>query len=184
VRQRDEPLDSLVAELRALGATKPTPERRAIVRDALFHKREGVQSVAAQVLGSWGGQESVAELRLWLARLDERHEPFIGPRGVAISQLARCIGPEDSEWSLDLYFGQNGITATHEYLPLARAVDPEHARPRIERELQDANPVKRHAALKLIRWMQLPDSASLASPLVNDADSTTRRLARDLAGQP
>jgi hypothetical protein len=174
----------LVAELRALGAKKPTPERRAIVRDALFDKREGVQSVAAQVLGSWGGQETVADLRLWLARLDERHDPFIGPRGVAISQLARCIRAEDADWALDLYFGQNGMTATHEYLPLASAVDRECARPRIERELHNPDPVKRHAALKLIRWMQLPDTASLASPLVNDDDSTTRRLARDLAGDP
>ena len=122
-------------------------------------------------------------MRLWLTRLDERHEAFIGPRTVAIRELARCIGAEDADWALDLYFGQKGATATHEYLPLARAVDPELARSRIRRELQNPDPVKRHAALKLTGSMQLPDRATLARALVNDSDSTTRRLARALAEQ-
>jgi hypothetical protein len=174
-------MERLIAELRALGARKPTPPRRERVRDALFDKREGVQSVAAQVLGSWGGRESVAELRLWLARLDDLHKPFIGPREVAVRELGRCIELEDVDWVLDLYFGQNDVVATHEYLPLASATDPGRARPRIERELQNPDPVKRHAALKLIRWMQPPDAADLAKGLVDDPDAVTRGLARDLS---
>jgi hypothetical protein len=181
--KRNEPLDALVAELRALGAEQPTRERRAILRAALLHKREGVQSVAAQVIGAWGGRESVEDLRVWLERLIERHDPYIGPRTVAIRELARCIAADDSDWALDLYFGQKGVVATHEYLPLASATDPATARPRIERELRSLNAVKRHAALKLTSRMKLPDSASLARPLINDPDDWTRRLARDLANQ-
>lgn len=181
--ERDEPLDAFVAELRAIGKRKPTRERRAVLRDALFHKREGVQSVAAQVLGAWGGRESVDDLRSWLARLNERHDPYSGPRIVAIRELARCIDPSDSDWALDLYFSQEGVSATHEYLPLACAADPKRARPRIERELRSRDPVNRHAALKLIRWMELPDRAILARPLVDDPDDWTRGLARGLASE-
>jgi methionyl aminopeptidase len=128
-----EPLDVLVAELRAIGTKRPTTERRAILRAALLHKREGVQSVAAQVLGGWGGRESVEDLRLWLGQL-ERHDPYIGPRTIAIRELERCIDVDDSDWVLDLYSGQEGVVATHEYFPLASATDPVRARPRIERE--------------------------------------------------
>ena len=146
---RSEPLDELIASLRALGAKKATPERRAVMRDALSNKWEGAQSVAAQALGSWGGPESVADLRWWLSRLDH-HGSFTGPRVIAMEQLACCIGPEDADWVLDLYFGQESVTATHEYLGLATRVDPAVARTRIMKESRNPNPVRRHAALKLI----------------------------------
>lgn len=181
--ERGEQLDVLVSRLRAIGAERPTTERRAILRAALFHKREGVQSVAAQVLGAWGGRESVEDLRLWLGRINERHDPYIGPRNVAIRELAGCIDVDDSDWALDLYFGQEGDVATSEYLRLASAADPAKARRRIERELLNPEAVKRHAALKLMSRMALPDSATLARSLIDDPDDWTRGLARDLAGQ-
>lgn len=175
-----ESLDRVVAGLREIGVLKPSPERRKTICDALLHKREGVQSVAAQVLGAWGGSESVCALRDWLSRLDERHEPFIGPRGVAIRELARCIGEQDANWALDLYFGQGGVLETHEYLILAASVDPSRSRSRIEAEVQSPDPVRRHAALKLANYQGLSDAADLARPLADDPDKDTRTLARHL----
>ncbi len=177
---RDEPLDAAVSRLREIGRQRPTPERRAEVRNALSDRREGVQAVAAQVLGAWGGRETVENLRAWLQQLDQRHPSYSGPRNVAIRELARCINAADADWALDLYFGQDTLVATHEYLPLGSATEPEKARRRIKLELRNQDPIKRHAALKLIRWMQLPDGADLAQPLLDDPDHTTRRLARDL----
>jgi HEAT repeat protein len=174
---RNEPLNELVTSLRALGTQKATPQRRAVVREALGHKSEGAQSVAAQVLGLWGGRESVADLREWLGQLD-RHEPFIGPRGVALEALARCVGPEDVDWMLELYFGQDSVLATHEYLRLACAVDPTLARPRIVAELSHDSAIRRHAAVKLISWLRYTDTADLVRPLLADEDEFTRAAAR------
>lgn len=75
--------EALNAELCELAALKPTPDRRARVEALLGHKWEGVQTVAAQVLATWGGLESVAALRAWLAELTSARTPgrrVVSPR--------------------------------------------------------------------------------------------------------
>jgi hypothetical protein len=60
----------------------------------LDHKWEGVQTVAARVLGEWGGPKSVAGLRAWLSRLHERPYAWAA-RGVAAKALAMCVSETD-----------------------------------------------------------------------------------------
>lgn len=87
----------------------------------LDHKWEGVQTVAAHVLGAWGGTESVAALRGWLARLLERPYGW-AVRGVAAQALAMCVTEEDIAWVLDLYFELPTPMLQHELLPVLAAL--------------------------------------------------------------
>ena len=111
--------EALNAELRDLAALKPTPERRARVEALLGNKWEGVQTVAAQVLATWGGSESAAALRAWLADLHERPYAWAA-RGVAAKALASCVTAADLSWAIDLYFEQPSPDQTLRDLPAPR----------------------------------------------------------------
>src|SRR5262249_23113548 len=54
--------------LRSLGQRPPTPEARAEVESYLTSKWQGLQAIAAEVLGTWGGRESARLLRELLVR--------------------------------------------------------------------------------------------------------------------
>src|SRR5690348_2838346 len=145
-------MDELKAQavhLRSLGELQPTPERRAEVELALRHKREGIQSVAARVLGQWGGRESVSALRHWLISSLARESGW-SIRGVAIRELARLVEPGDAQWVLDLYFGVQDRLVKHELFFLAKALDPESARAELVARLRDPDWSNRQAAVKAI----------------------------------
>ena len=90
----------------------------------LDHKWEGVQTVAARVLGEWGGAESVAALRGWLSRLQERPYGWAA-RGVAAQALAMSVTEEDVAWVVDLYFELATPVLQHELLPVLAALPTE-----------------------------------------------------------
>ena len=141
--------ENIDERLRALAALKPTAERRAEVGAMLDNKREGVQTVAAQVLGSWGGRESVAALRAWLARLDERPYSW-SARGVAAKALASCVTGADAGWALDLYFAQPTLVRRYELFPILDALPPEDTVTRLENEARDPDPERRDAAARAL----------------------------------
>lgn len=173
-------LQTTVNELRSLGSRRPTPERRAAVARALSSKFEGVQSVAAQVLGEWGDRESIDALHAWLLSCLER--PFgWAVRGVAVRALARTIGTEDIGWALDLYFGVAGVLQKHELLPLVLALPPETARDRLVAELRNAGWENRQAAAKAIGNMGYSDRMELLSALADDPQPQVRRSAKLLS---
>jgi hypothetical protein len=144
--------ENINARLRALAALKPTTERRAEVEAMLDNKWEGVQTVAAQVLGSWGGRESVAALRTWLARLYERPYSWAA-RGVAARALALCVTEADVGWALDLYFDQPTLVRRHEIFPILAALPREETVTRLENEARDPDPERREAAARALTWI-------------------------------
>ena len=173
-------LQAYAAHLRALGEQPPTAERRAEVIAALAHKREGIQSVAAQVLGTWGGRESVETLRNWFPELRSRANGW-AVRGVVIRQLAQLVEAQDVGWVLDLYFRLEGALEKHEFLPLVLVLDPAAARARLVAGLRDSEATNRQAAVKAIGNMAFPDRRQLLSPLMDDPDRAVQQSARLLA---
>jgi len=173
-------LSELAAHLWAFADQPPTPAARAEVLAALRHKREGIQSIGAQVLGSWGGRESIEPLRRWLLECQEREAGW-AVRGVAVDQLARLVEGQDAEWILDLYFSVPGWIAKHELFPLVRALKPDVARPRLVAALRDPDWTNRHAAVKAIGNMAFHDRRRLLLPLVDDPNHNVQKSARFLS---
>lgn len=159
----------VVRRLRVLGAGVATPEAMAEVTKALLHKREGVQSVAAQVLGTWGGRESVTLLRSWLLDCMTRPNGW-AVQGVAVRQLAHNVGPEDVDWVMDLCFSVVGPLKKHLLLPLVMALPPEAARVRLTAGLSSPEWADRQAAVKAIGNMKYDDRLDLLKPLTVDPD--------------
>ena len=173
-------LKAYAVHLRSLGELSPSPERRAEVAEALHHKWDGIQSVAAQVLGQWGGRESLAVIRAWLTDSFTRRYGW-SVRGVAVTQLVRLVEPRDADWVLELYFGRESSLAKHELLPLVLALQPAAARAGLVSRLRDANWVNRQAAVKAIGNMAFPDRRQLLTPLIDDPHREVQRSARLLA---
>ena len=175
-----EDLAELTAHLRSLGEEPPSPERRVEVMAALTHKREGIQSTAAQVLGRWGGRESVEALCGWLRECERRKYGW-SVRGVAVRELAKLVGAQDVEWVLELYFGAPSQLAKHELLPLVLALPADAARSRLIAGLRDPDWANRQAAVKAIGNMAYPDRRTLLRPLIDDPDREVQKSARYLA---
>jgi hypothetical protein len=142
----------LNAELRDLAALKATPERRARVEALLNHKWEGVQTVAARVLATWGGPESVAALRAWLAELHERPYAWAA-RGVAAKALASCVTAADLSWAIDLYFEQPSLTRRFEILPLLVALPRDETVERLNDAARHPDAERREAASRALTWI-------------------------------
>jgi|SRR5205823_3946855 len=175
-----EDLSELAARLWTLAEQSPTSASRAEVMAALHHKREGIQSIAAQVLGAWGGRESVEPLRVWLLVCQQRESGW-AVRGVAVRQLAQLVESQDANWVLDLYFSVPDWIAKHELLPLVRALAPDVARARLVAGLRDASWMNRHAAVKAIGNTAFPDRRRLLLPLLDDPNRNVQKSARFLS---
>lgn len=134
--------------LQDLARSRPTAKRRAEVEVLLQSKWTGVQISAAQVLGKWGGPESVLALRRWL---DEG-----GSTADAIKALARCVGDADVDWALDIHlqlFSQgSGLMTWPIVIGLPRAATVE----RLAREAKSGSEHRRAAEVAL-RWIAQHD---------------------------
>lgn len=175
-------LKQVCEDLRSLGRAGPAPEARAILTEHLLrNKWEGVQSCAAQVLAEWGGRESVEALRAWLLSTYERKNGW-AINGVAAMALARCVGDEDADWILDLYFGVRGWQRKHDLRPLVVALPFESVRDRFRREARSADRDNRQAVLKAIVYMSFPDRAAWLQRFAADPDSAIGKAARSWIG--
>jgi HEAT repeat protein len=168
----------LIADhLRSLGECPPTPELRKEVEGYLFNKWEGLQSVAAQVLGAWGGPESARALQGLLLRTYEREAAW-SIRGVAVWALAESVDERDVEWVLDLFFSIKGVVPKHELVPLVAALPVPAARQRVEGEARSADRDNRQAAMAAITRMPFPDKVELLERMAGDPDSDIRRVVK------
>jgi hypothetical protein len=146
--------------VRYLGTRKATPERRAEVEEALSSKWEGVQSVAAQTLGGWGGRESVDVLRRWLDSLNDRPAAW-SLVGVAADALASCVGDDDVDWVVEDYVRLPQTLERHDRLAILVALPREKTTTRLRAELRSADPGRRDAAEGALRWLsQFPPKSN------------------------
>ena len=173
-------LEQQTSYVRSLGQQIATAERRAEVMAALGSKWEGVQSVALDALGHWGGSDSLTALRCFLEEAFGRDAGW-AIRGVAIRNLIPMVTAEDAEWVLDMYFKRPTALEKHELLQLVLALPPESARARLVAELASPDPVNRQAAVKAIGNMRYPDRVLLIRPLRDDLDHRVRSSAKVLS---
>jgi hypothetical protein len=146
--------------VRYLGTLKATPERRAEVEQALLSKWEGVQSVAAQTLGRWGGRESVDVLRRWLDSLNDRPAAW-SLVGVAADALASCVGDDDVDWIVGDYARLPQTLERHDRLAILVALPRKKTKARLKSELRSADPGRRDAAEVALRWLsQFPPKSN------------------------
>jgi HEAT repeat protein len=170
-------LKDLTERIHALAEMPETPGRRALAYDALGNKWEGIQAIAIQTLGRWGGRESVSKLRAFLEDAFQRKSDH-GIRGVAVRNLAGLITAEDADWILDLYFGLPESLLKHEVAPLVSVLPPRAGRARLLVELRSADRLNRRAAVRAVGTMAFPDRRQLLWPLREDDDSSVRKMAR------
>jgi HEAT repeat protein len=147
------------------------------VVSAPSNKFEGVQEVAAHVLGLWGGRESVEALRQWLTKCLAREAGWAA-RSVAIKNLAGLVEAEDIDWVLDTYFGVKGQLLKHALLPLVVGLPVELARDRLLAGLRDPEWENRQAVIKAIGNMEFADRRVLLSALKNDPHPQVRKSAK------
>jgi len=165
--------------LRAMQVRSENASRRAEVFEALRNKHEGIQSLALQVLGIWGGPASTKSLREFLMAAYERKAGW-SIRGVAVNALSPWIAATDATWLLDLYFKLQGVVAKHELLPLVVRLPPDAARAALVKHLRDRDPENRQAAVKAIGNMPFSDRNALLRPLRDDPDDAVRGSVRIL----
>lgn len=166
-------------KLRRLGYSKPNCTGMSIVREAMSSKWEGIQSIALQVLGQWGGKEAIEMLRSFLVNAYAREYGWT-IRGVAVRSLAKIVGSDDVDWVLALYFSLPGWLAKHELLPVVLQLPPERARTRLTSEPLNIDPVNRQAAAKAIGNMPFEDRIKLLKPLCEDESEEVRATAKAL----
>lgn len=170
------------SDLRSLASRRPTPARLATITAALDSKFEGIQSVALQVLGKWGGAESVELLHDFLRQAFMRDHGW-SIRAVAVKALAPHLRPTDAERVMNLYFGLPNVVLKHEIFPLVVKLPTVATHGRMKKELQNTDWMNRQAAVKAIGNMPFPDRNELIYPLLSDPDAHVRRSARAVLGR-
>jgi HEAT repeat protein len=146
---------------------------------ALSSKWEGVQSVALQVLGGWGGKNAIDIIRGFLDDAFAREHGW-AIRNVAVKELAKLVGSDDVDWVLNLYFWRPGVLEKHELLPVVLSLPPAKAKAGLVRELASSDPTIRQAAVKAIGNMPFKDRKALLTPLHKDENTEVRASARAL----
>ena len=166
--------------LRHLGSLKPNEERMSVAEEALSSKWEGVQSVALQVFGGWGGEKAIHLIRRFLEGAFVREHGW-SIRKVAVTELAKLVGPDDVDWVLDLYFSRPGVLGKHELLPIVLSLPPAKAKAGLVRGLSSNDPTIRQAAVKAVGNMPFNDRKALLTPLHRDEDKEVQASAKALS---
>ena len=134
-------------QIRDLIGSRENKAARVAVATALESKFEGLQSLAAQVLGSWRSEQSKHRLRLWLEeKLRQGSSALVG---VATQALRSRVVPEDASWLLDLYFSTPDLLDRHHLLNAIDVLPPACLNKRLRLELASPDPKLREAAVVL-----------------------------------
>jgi hypothetical protein len=163
--------------LRDLATAPPTPEVRSDVMQSLHSKWEGIQAVAAKVLGAWGDPQSKAGLRQWFLEAIDRPLGW-SVRSVAARELARLMTADDTEWVLDLYFGTNDAVLHHPLLRLAASLPAVPAKEAVIAKARTGNASERLAALEILVWSSWGQPRDLLRPFARDPDPVIQIMLR------
>jgi HEAT repeat protein len=174
---RDPNLDELRKEVERIGRGSGSPRARARLVEALSNKWQGVQVAAGQVLGRWGGRESVDALRTWWERSWEQKH-WWAVRKAAVKALIQCpLEAEDAGWVLDAYFRVFGV-AQHEVRKLVAGLPPESAQPRLQLEARSAIENHRVAAAIALGLLRGAGCEASLRALLEDPSAAVRDAAR------
>jgi hypothetical protein len=163
------------ARLRQLARQAPTPESRAAVLHALQSKFEGIQAVAAEVLGAWGDQSSKEALRGWLHDTAARRYGW-AVHSVAIRELSRLLTAEDTAWVLELYFSASDGLSQHQLANLAAALPAVPAKAQLMAKARDPSALVRHAATKVLVRSSWGKPTDLLRPFRGDPDPMVHKV--------
>lgn len=165
-------------KLRALQGSGKTAEAEAFVHEMLTSKHEGLQSLALQVLGTWGHPED--KQRIIAALLDacrSERANSTAIRSVAALALKPLIVPDDTSWISYLCFSQDNMSDRHHLLPLFERLTPEATRSYIVAKLTSPKAIDRWTAARAIMHIRYPDEKELLEPLLTDPDWQVRGCA-------
>jgi hypothetical protein len=162
--------------LRELGRSQPTEESRRIATEALRSKFESIQVEGGKLLGRWGGREAVASLREWLGRTCQKPKSH-AVLGQAAKALAQCVGPQDAEWILDLYFSRPKSSDAYFLLPLICSLPWKAWRSRVTTEAKSPSVVRRRAAALAVARNTFPGKREILQGLRRDTEPDLRSLA-------
>lgn len=165
-----------VEELRTLANSRPRPQDRQIVQDALDSKWEGLQSVAAQTLGRWGDRPSVAALREFWPQCAARRNHYL--QNVVAHSLRMCVRAEDAPWFLDVYFEASASARSFDLLLTVVPLPLESVRERLLLEAQCTDRIRRQSAMLALAQMPFPNREAILSRFLNDEDGRIREQAR------
>ncbi len=163
--------------LREFGTSPPSDSTRDEITHALESKFEGIQAVAAEVLGAWGDAVSKATLREWFLETIPRPNGW-AIRSVGMRELARLADASDAGWVLDLYFGTKDRLLQHELLRLAAALPVIPAKETVGQKARDPDARVRHSALKILVWSSWGEPKELLRPFASDPDPLIRKMLR------
>jgi hypothetical protein len=143
---------------------------------AMRSRYEGIRAVAAEVLGCWGGDDSVTELKaLLLATYSKTRSQAL--RGAVTKALSVCVRQQDAPWVLDLLFSVKGPTRKRELVwPLVASLPVEAARGRLIDELSSTDRWNRQAAVMAIAAIKgdFPDRRQLLERALIDPSTFVR----------
>lgn len=163
--------------LRSIGKSRPNILTHNEVEEALYSKWQGVQSVAAQVLGEWGDKKSKGTLVDYLLKYENQSYGF-RINSVVIKSLIPCVTEKDSEWILDTYFSKKKTIDQHDYFHLALALPQGSIRSRLVKELKSDEMVNRFGAVKLLGNCTFDDRSQLLNRMSADESDQVRSCAR------
>ena len=170
--------------MRELKGQLPSKDNYAEAEAALESKWEGIRSLAAQVLGLWGGRHAVDVLKRALLAAP----PGSSLRRVAMTELGRCVGPEDTGWILDLYFDGPLTGLDQHYVRrelLSKQAGP-RLRDRVRREASSEHAGHRLAAAYALVFAAtpVPGAKEVLHGLSDDPVRDVSRVAQLLSHHP
>lgn len=164
--------------LKALRGARKTSDAAAFVHEMLASKFEGLQSVAIQILSSWGQKDDKTAIRNFLLHTYKKRPGWGGPiRLTAISALEHFIAADDATWLPDLCFSQNQMANRHELFRLFSKLTPDATRSYLQGKFDSADSLDRWAAARAVMAIRFPDQKKLLTPLLTDSDRSVRDTA-------
>jgi len=162
--------------LRSLKGSKKNDDAKKFVHEMLGSKFEGQQSLAIQVLGSWGMADDKEAIKSVLLRSPSDYGTVVL---VAIHALGNLITPNDSSWLLDRCFALTEMANRHYLLlHLFPKLTPETTRAFLVSRLTSSSELDRWAAVRAIMAIRFPDQEKLLRPLLQDSDRWVRETAK------
>jgi hypothetical protein len=166
--------------LHQIGALPPTDALRKAVEQQLSHKHNGVQTIAARVLTTWGGHEVLSVLYEWFLRNSTGHQL----RSEAAQLIAEILRPtaNDTQWAIERFLSLPGYSARFDFLAAVAAVSSSRATPMFRSAWKSADRDLKHAILVAMSEMRAAEANGFFRRALEDEDDYIRELSECFLG--